>query len=58
MKPFSTPDLRRMNSRELAAFQADVLKGVSIARERQRQGEAVLDDVRRARTAKRVRTNL
>lgn len=58
MKPFSTPDLKRMNARELAAFQADVLKGVSTARERQRQGEVLLDEVRRARNTKRVRMNL
>ncbi len=58
MKPFSTPDLRRMTSHELAAFQTEILKGVSIARERQRQGEVLLDEVRRARNTKRVRMNL
>ena len=55
MKPFITPDLRRMTGHELAAFQADVLKGVAIAREHQRRGETLLDEVRRERTVKRVR---
>ena len=40
------------------AHTVEILKGVSIARERQRQGEVLLDEVRRARTIKRVRNFL
>ena len=49
MKPISTPDLRRMDSRELAALHNDVLKGVALAAEQRRRGETVLEDIRRAR---------
>ena len=59
MKPFSTPDLSRMNARELAAFQADVLKGVAVAREATRKGLALDQEVTRVRTQRRVfRQNL
>jgi hypothetical protein len=54
MKPITTPDLRRMNSCELAALQNDVLKGVAIAAENRRRGEALLEEVVRARTQRRV----
>jgi hypothetical protein len=49
MKPFSIPDLRRMNSRELAALQNDVLRGVALAAEQRRRGEGELENIRRAR---------
>lgn len=58
MKPFSTPDLRRMSGPELAAFQADVLKGVAVAREATRKGLALDQEITRARTQKRVRMKL
>jgi hypothetical protein len=54
MKPISTPDLRRMDSRELAALQSDVLKGVALAAENRRRGEALLEDVTRARAQRTI----
>lgn len=54
MKPISTPDLRHMNSRELAALQTDVLKGVAQAAERRRHGEALLQDISRARAQRGI----
>lgn len=57
MNRFSTPDLKRLNARELAAYNTEILKGVAIAREHQRQGEVLLDEVSRARSQQRVRMN-
>ena len=55
MKPISTPDLRRMSTRELAALQTEVLRGVAIAAENRRRGETVLEDIARARVQRNDR---